>query len=727
MTTDDVIQIGKHHYVPTTSSRLDDRTRVLKHGNSFAVFDRYGDIHALGHSEQGIYHEDTRFLSKLDLRLADGRRPVLLNSTIKQDNSLFTVDLTIPEIIEADKIIVRLDTVHVFRAKLIYKDTCYEHLRLCNYGETAVNIPFTLSFDADFADIFEVRGNKRQARGNCLPVEVEAHAQTITLGYTGLDKVTRYTRIYLKNANATITDSDAHFEVALAPGEDKDIFLNIQCNADQNTAPVTHYLDALKKVSEELKTARKNHCAIFTANEQFNDWLNRSQVDLHLLLSNTPHGPYPFAGVPWFSTPFGRDGLITALHSLWVNPGISRGVLAYLAANQATEIDPLREAEPGKILHETRGGEMSTLGEVPFAQYYGTIDATPLFVVLANAYYQHTGDRTFIESIWKNIEAALAWIDDYGDKDGDGFFEYASQNAKGLSQQGWKDSDDSVFHTNGNAATGAIALCEVQAYVYDAWIAASKLYLALGNNERSTLFEEKATTLKKHFNQIFWCEKLGTYALALDGEKRPCEVRSSNAGHVLFSGIATRRHARRVVETLMDETSYSGWGVRTIAITENRYNPMSYHNGAVWPHDNAMIAQGFARYGFREEAAQILTGLFEASLFLDLRRMPELFCGFLQRKGEGPTLYPLACAPQAWASTVVFALLQACLGLEIKNTTHPQITFCHPYLPLWLGSLEIKNLSIGNSSVDLFVQRYTNDVGVNVLRRKGDVNVTVVK
>jgi len=719
VSNDDAIQTGSYS--------LDDRTLVLKHGNSFAVFDRYGDIHAQGHSEQGIYHQDTRFLSQLDLRLADGRRPVLLNSTLKQDNSLLTVDLTLPEIIEADKPTVHIDTVHVFRAKLLYQDTCYEHLRLSNYGATAINISFVLAFDADFADIFEVRGRQREAHGHCLPVDVDEQKQTITLAYTGLDKVTRLTHVHLENANANISDNNVHFAVALAPGENKDIYLSIQCDTQQNTSPVTDYFDALQKLSAELKTARDNHCAIHTSNEQFNDWLNRSQVDLNLLISDTPYGPYPFAGVPWFSTPFGRDGIITALHSLWVNPNISRGVLAFLAANQATEINPLHEAEPGKILHETRGGEMSTLAEVPFAQYYGTVDATPLFVVLAGTYYQHTGDRAFIESIWHNIEAALSWIDNYGDKDGDGFFEYASQNEKGLSQQGWKDSDDSIFHADGSEATGAIALCEVQAYVYDAWRCAAKLYLALNENNKAEALEKKANALKKRFNRSFWCEELSTYAMALDGNKRPCQVRSSNAGHTLFSGIATRRYARRTIETLLDKTGYSGWGVRTIATTENRYNPMSYHNGAVWPHDNAMIALGFARYGYRKEAAQILTGLFEASLFLDLRRMPELFCGFLKRKGEGPTLYPLACAPQAWSSTVVFALLQACLGIEISNTPQPKIIFCNPWLPPWLDSLEIKKLAVGNTSVDVSLQRYDNDVGVNVLRREGNVKVTVVK
>ncbi|HEC19024.1 MAG TPA: amylo-alpha-1,6-glucosidase [Gammaproteobacteria bacterium] len=725
MSHEEVIHIGEHAYVPATSSRLDDRTLVLKHGNSFAVFDRFGDIHALGHGEQGIYHQDTRFLSRLDLRLADGRRPVLLNSTLKQDNSLLTVDLTIPEIHEDGRCMVPIDTVHVFRAKLLYQDICYEHLRLCNYGEKAVSIPFTLSFDADYADIFEVRGKQRKTRGQLFPVGVQD--QTITLAYTGLDKITRKTYIQLENTNAVIRDATATFEVALAPGEDKDIYVSIQCVVGEAQQAHGNYLDALQALSDELEIARSRYCAIHTSNEQFNDWLNRSQVDLNLLISNTPHGPYPYAGVPWFSTPFGRDGLITALHALWVNPEIARGVLAYLAANQATDLDPEHEAEPGKILHETRGGEMSTLGEVPFAQYYGTIDATPLFVVLAGAYYQHTGDRIFIETIWPNIEAALAWIDDYGDKDGDGFIEYASQNAKGLSQQGWKDSDDSVFHADGSPAHGAIALCEVQGYVYDAWRQAEKLYLALGKETQAWNMKEKAEAMKKRFDKAFWCEEIGSYALALDGEKQPCRVQSSNAGHTLFSGIASHQHARRVVQTLMDKHNYSGWGIRTIATQETRYNPMSYHNGAVWPHDNAMIALGFARYGYHKEATQLLTGLFDASLFLHLRRMPELFCGFLQRKGEGPTLYPLACAPQAWASTVPFAMMQACLGLEISNTPRAQVTFKNPHLPPWLHTLNIDNLRIGDASIHVVIQRYDTDVGVNVLRREGDVQVTVVK
>jgi glycogen debranching enzyme len=346
---------------------------------------------------------------------------------------------------------------------------------------------------------------------------------------------------------------------------------------------------------------------------------------------------------------------------------------------------------------------------------------------LAGEYYQQTGDLDFIKSIWANIEDALNWIDCYGDRDGDGFIEYESQNEKGLSQQGWKDSDDSVFHEDGRPAHGAIALCEVQGYVYDAWIRASQFYQLFGHSDKANQYQKKADTLKKRFNEVFWCDDIGTYALALDGDKTPCRVRSSNAGHTLFSGIAYENHARQVAKTLLTDDSFSGWGIRTIARSEKRYNPMSYHNGAVWPHDNAIIAMGFARYSLHQETEKLLNGHFEASMFLDLGRMPELFCGFVKRDGEGPTLYPLACAPQAWASTVIFAMLKACLQMRVEHNDCPQLLFCRPHLPAWLDHLKITSLRVGTGSVDIMVQRYETDVGINVLRREGNVKVTVVK
>jgi glycogen debranching enzyme len=370
---------------------------------------------------------------------------------------------------------------------------------------------------------------------------------------------------------------------------------------------------------------------------------------------------------------------------------------------------------------------MAVLGEIPFKRYYGSIDATPLFVVLAGAYYKRTADRAFIESIWPNLERALAWIDRYGDADGDGFVEYTRRSKLGLIHQGWKDSHDAIFHADGSSAEGPIALCEVQGYVYAAKRAAAEFAKLFGDDARARDLSKQAKTLFRRFEESFWCHELSTYALALDGRKQPCKVRTSNPGHCLFAGIASPEHARRVAATLTDTTFFSGWGIRTVASSEARYNPMSYHNGSVWPHDNSLIAAGFARYDLKESAAIVLAGLLDASLFFDLHRLPELFCGFPRRPGEAPTLYPVACAPQSWASAAVFLLLKACLGLSL-SASERRLTFSKPILPNFLQQVTIRGLKVAEGRADLLLTRHNEgDVGVNVLRREGTLDVVVLK
>jgi glycogen debranching enzyme len=369
---------------------------------------------------------------------------------------------------------------------------------------------------------------------------------------------------------------------------------------------------------------------------------------------------------------------------------------------------------------------MAALGEIPFGRYYGSVDATPLFVMLAGAYHQRTADGAFIQQLWPHLERALRWMDGPGDPDGDGFLEYARRSERGLVQQGWKDSHDSVFHADGALAEPPIALCEVQGYAHAAWQAGAELAEALGLEARASVLRLRARQLRERFEAAFWLPDLGTYALALDGKKRPCRVRTSNPGHCLFSGIVEPERARAVASTLLADASFSGWGIRTLAAGEARYNPMSYHNGSVWPHDNALAAAGLARYGLRAEPLRILQGLFTAANFLDLHRLPELFCGFGRRPGEGPTLYPVACLPQAWASGSVFMLLQACLGLTVDGRAR-EIRFETPSLPAWLPEVRLTNLQVADASVDLLLERHPHDVGVTVLRREGRVRVTVVK
>jgi glycogen debranching enzyme len=715
----DLIELGSEFYIHVRSSLVDIQTRVLMRGDLFAVFDRCGDLRAIGSGGYGLFYNESRHLSKSVLRLANGPLS-LLSSAVAQDNSRLTIDLTNCQLDFPDGRTIPQRTVHLQRTKFLRDNHCEEQIRVRNYGLFPVSLELILELEADFADIFELRGYPRANPRELL--NPEPNDGSLTFCYQGLDKVLRKTIIASSLRPVAVGASDMSFLVELEPQKEKMFTLTVSCSADIDR-PFAINTDHSRTMPGEAP--RTLGCEIRTSNGHFNDWINRSKADLEMMITPTAKGLYPYAGVPWFSTVFGRDGIITALEYLWVDPDVAKGVLRFLASTQATEHDPAQDAEPGKILHETRKSELASLGVVPFGRYYGSADATPLFVYLAAVYFERTGDQELVGMIWPNIELALNWIDQFGDRDGDGFVEYERRAQNGLIHQGWKDSSDSVFHTDGQPAEGPIAICELQAYVYAAKRGAAGLAKTLGYPGKAEALQQEADSLYQRFDEAFWCDAISFYALALDKDKRQCCVRSSNAGHCLFTGIARPERAQELISVLSDETFFSGWGVRTIAASEKRYSPMSYHNGSVWPHDNALIGFGCAQTPNKDLACQILAGQFEASKYLDLHRMPELFCGFQRHAGVGPTLYPTACSPQAWAAGAVFLLLQACLGLTIR-ASESAIYFLHPHLPESLKEISIRGLRVGQRSIDLEIQRSSDRVTISADDRAGDLKVVIV-
>ncbi|MEP9352656.1 amylo-alpha-1,6-glucosidase [Xanthobacter sp. KR7-65] len=711
------------YVIAASASQIETTPRTLKHDDTFAVFDAHGDAVPGLASNHGVFHRDTRHLSHYFLTI-EGVRPLLLSSTVRDDNATLTCDLTNPDLGAAEGVAEILhDLIHIRRSRFLYRSTCHECISVHNYDVEPRNIALALSFAADFADLFEVRGATRLRRGTLRAPDVAR--DTVRLAYSGLDGGQRMTVLRFEPAPTTLSGGHALFQLDLPPGGTQVLYFEVRCEGHvPDETPKLAFRRALRLSRATLRARAARATQVVSSNQHFNDALRRATSDLNILVTDTPEGSYPYAGVPWFSTVFGRDALITAFQTLWMDPCIARGVLLHLAANQADRLDPAADAEPGKILHEVRFGEMAELGEVPFRRYYGSVDSTPLFVMLAGAHLERTGDLDTARLLWPSVQAALGWITDHGDRDGDGFVEYGRMRGDGLVNQGWKDSHDSVFHADGSLARGPIALVEVQGYVYAAWRAAAAIARQLGLDGEASAFEVRAERLKTAFDAAFFDAALGTYVLALDGEKRPCRVRTSNAGHTLFSGIATPERAEAVVAQLMCNSSFTGWGVRTLASTEARYNPMSYHNGSVWPHDNAMIALGLARYGFRAEVARIFEGLFRAAIYFDLRRLPELFCGFTRQRSQGPVSYPVACAPQAWAAAAPLALLQATLGLGF-DTAARRVTFDRPTMPDFLDSLVLRGLRLGEDGIDVKIQRAGTSAALSVLERRGAVGLKV--
>jgi glycogen debranching enzyme len=717
---EDIIQVENQFYVLSTSSLADDRTSVLKYGETFAVFNRLGDIEGMGIGDQGLYHRGTRYLSKLALRL-NGSVPQLLRSTIHEDGSLFTIDMMNLDVYRDGRLILPRGLLHVFRSKFLWKDACYEKIRVANFGLTPFDVSISLSFGADYADVFQVRGIERAIVGDTLPPEV--YDDEVALSYRGRDLELRRSQLKFSPAPSFLSRELATYLFTLAPREEKSLSVTItfQRNNTRSTSP--GFERSMNQSTQELQEMRSQFCSVTSSHAAFNRWLSRSASDVQMMIRGNPEGAYPYAGVPWFSTVFGRDALVTAMQCLWAAPWIAESVLKYLALHQAVEVIPRQEAEPGKILHEMRHGEMANLNEIPFGLYYGSVDSTPLFVLLAGMYFDRTGDRNVLEAIWPNILAALDWIDQYGDADHDGFVEYQARSEKGLIHQGWKDSHDAVFHADGTLADAPIALCEVQAYVYGARLAAARIAESFGQSEFAEQQLLKAHRLQQKFESEFWDDNLRSYVLALDAQKKACRVLTSNAGHALFTGIASSERAGRLAATLFGENLFCGWGIRTVASSEIRYNPMSYHNGSVWPHDNSMIAAGLARYGYKEEAGKLLTAILDASTFMELNRLPELFCGFHKRPGvEDPTLYPVACSPQAWSAGAAYLFVNACLSISF-SVDKKTVYVSKPHLPHFIDDITLASLRIGDAAIDIKIHRTSTGVVVDVLNGHGDLRV----
>lgn len=718
-----VIEHEGQYYILADSSFADNRNIILKQGDSFGIFDRFGDIYPAGKTHFGLFHEGTRFLSQLEFTLAN-KKPLLLSANLREENEILTVDLTNADY--RDNIhnkTIEHGTLHVLRKKFIYDKSYYERFRIRNYGNRNLKFSISLGFDNDFADIFEIRGMTRDSRGEMQ--EKKSTGETLELEYKGLDGVVRKTIIRLEcDSFISFNGNLLEFELELAPRQLAVFYLSIGFEINGETPASLSFDEARERLLSGIRESKGDSCTFFSNNDQFNSWIEGSLSDLYTLITQTEHGLYPYAGIPWYSTAFGRDGIITALMCLWMDPIITKGVLKFLAATQAREHNDFQDAEPGKIFHEMRKGEMAATKEIPFEMYYGTIDATMLFVILAGEYLKRTNDLKTIKEIWPNIKAAIHWINEYGDIDKDGLIEYRKKSENGLDNQGWKDSFDSIFYKEGDLAKLPIALAEVQAYTYDAKMKAHFMAIDMEEMEFAEEMIKEAEELKEKFNRLFWSRENNIFVIALDGDKKQCDIKSTNAGQCLFSQIADPAKAAITIRTLLDEDMFSGWGIRTISANEVNYNPMSYHNGSIWPHDNALIAFGMQRYGDKQGVNKIFQGMMDTSLYIEDKRLPELFCGFKRRPAEGPTAYPVACSPQAWAVASVFMMIQSCLGIEI-DARNNLLCFNNPSLPDFLDYIEIKDLRIKTGKIDFIAEKNQGSVAIKVMKKTCDINVIV--
>jgi glycogen debranching enzyme len=706
--------------------KLNDLTLI--DGKTFLSTTVAGDIVPPGAPDVGFFHDDTRFVSQLELKVFGQRTVVLSSSTEKTFSS--QIELTTGTITLRESLDLPENTIHVRREQLLAAGVFYDRLTFENYNLSAVDVVAEISFDSDFVDVFQVRGCARHKCGHYFrPIVRDGGIQFY---YRGLDNVVRQTIIELSPKPKEIVERTARWELQLQSMKGAQLEIRITPLVDSRPPRRTSTRDfnADLRIRREAYDGWEKDCTHFkSSNEVFDAALNTAVGDFHALQIPVGENHIIAAGIPWFATIFGRDSIIAAYQSLSLNPQLAKDTLRVLASHQGAEKSDWRDEEPGKILHEYRDGEMTRSGEMPFGPYYGSVDATPLFLILLSETFNWTADEQLVAELLPNAHRALDWIEKYGDLDGDGFIEYLRRSPRGLVNQGWKDSWDANMHRDGKVAKPPIALVEVQGYVYDAKYRMASLLRAFGDTRRADQMKKEATELARRFEKTYWMPQRGYYAMALDAEKKPLEVISSNAGHLLFTRMIGRERARAVTSRLMRDDMFSGWGWRTLSADEPVFNPLSYHRGSVWPHDNSIIAHGMSLQEFRDPAIRVLTTLFQAALNFRDYRLPELFCGVQRRDFDEPVHYPVSCSPQAWASGAMFLMLSSVLGLR-PSAPRKELNVINPVLPEWIDYLQVRNLKVGDSRVGLDFTRRGNRTFCNVVDVEGEkllVNVAFKK
>jgi glycogen debranching enzyme len=708
---------------PVIVTDLASKTLAVKEGETFLYTDLEGNLDHGGDYGLGLYSRDTRFLSHFRMTIS-GRDPVLLSSSAERVY-MSHVDLTNPDLYDGDEIAVPQQTLNIRRIRTV-NGRLFERVRVKNYNAHPVELDLEFSLGADFADIFEVRGMADEDRPR--PDAPVIDGRCVTFSARGRDGARRSTIVEFDATPDDVrVDGDlvlTAFHLSLAPYQTRLVGMTVDTLVDDERRPSIDFDIAVHELRRSYEEWERACTQLVTDNEQFNELLDRSLRDLRGLFTRTFNGAVLAAGIPWYVTIFGRDSLISSHQMLSVNPAPAREALRLLAAHQGIEVDDWRDEEPGKILHEVRQGELARAGIVPHTPYFGSVDSTPWFLILVAQYFRWTGDLEFARSLLPSVDAALGWIDTFGDLDGDGFVEYRTRSARGIRNQGWKDSHDSIVHTDGRLAEPPIALSEVQGYVYLAKTRIADVYRALGDETRANQLLAQAEELRRRFNEVFWMEDERYFAAALDADKRQVRTVMSNPGHGLYCGIVDDEKASLLAKRLLAPDMFSGWGIRTMSKAAAAYNPMSYHNGSVWPHDNALIAAGLKRYGLARSTNRVATALFDAAIEADYLRLPELFCGFTRRTPNRPVSYPIACSPQAWAAGSPFLLLQAILGISARAHEN-LLTVNKPHLPSWLNTVEVRNLSIGSSRISLVFRREGEITSFSLLNREGDVRVVM--